>query len=391
MKVKQHPEDFHVEELTDVTPTSEGNYAFYRLTKKSLGTPEALQRLCQGLRLAPPRVSYGGLKDTHAHTLQHITIAHGPRRNWNKPPLTLEYLGQVSEPFQAQHIRANRFTILLRDFSSDTLTAALRELPQAAESGVANYFDDQRFGSVSTTGEFVARRLMAEEYEEALQLALCAHYSHDRSAVRKNKHLLRSGWGDWSRLKPLLPHGPAQRVVAYLAAKPQDFRGAVLQLPHPLLTLYLSAYQSHLWNKMLQRWFTQQFAAERLLTVKQKSGTILMPKTLTPAERDRLLTTEMPLPSARLKLEEDSPWHTLIADIMAEEGVPLAAMKFKHLREIFFSKGERAVWFLPQDFTWQSQPGEKPHRHHLRLQFTLPRGCYATMLIKRITAVERTG
>ena len=43
MKQKSLPEDFRVEELTDFAPT-EGPYAFYRLTKRGLGTPEAIRR-----------------------------------------------------------------------------------------------------------------------------------------------------------------------------------------------------------------------------------------------------------------------------------------------------------------------------------------------------------
>src|SRR5262245_30764341 len=109
MKVKQHPEDFLVEELTALTPSSEGAFAFYRLTKKSLGTPEAIERLSEALRVAPQRISYGGLKDTHALTTQHLTIIHGPRRHWRNPPLELVYLGQIAAPFHSTDIRANRF------------------------------------------------------------------------------------------------------------------------------------------------------------------------------------------------------------------------------------------------------------------------------------------
>jgi tRNA pseudouridine13 synthase len=60
-------------------------------------------------------------------------------------------------------------------------------------------------------------------------------------------------------------------------------------------------------------------------------------------------------------------------------------LKLKHIREVFFSKGERAAWFLPEELTWQAIPAEREGQKHLKLRFTLPRGCYATMLIKRIT------
>ena len=62
MKLKRLPEDFQVEELTTVQPGG-GDYALYRLSKKSLGTPEAIDRLVSRLKVQRHRISYGGLKE----------------------------------------------------------------------------------------------------------------------------------------------------------------------------------------------------------------------------------------------------------------------------------------------------------------------------------------
>ncbi len=50
MKLKRIPEDFQVEELTDVAP-SDGPFALYRLTKRWLGTPEAVEAILQCWRI----------------------------------------------------------------------------------------------------------------------------------------------------------------------------------------------------------------------------------------------------------------------------------------------------------------------------------------------------
>ena len=42
MKLKQQPEDFQVEELTDIAPTGQGAFALYRLEKRGWSTPDAL-------------------------------------------------------------------------------------------------------------------------------------------------------------------------------------------------------------------------------------------------------------------------------------------------------------------------------------------------------------
>ena len=43
MKLKRIPEDFRVEELPTIRPGERGRFVYYRLTKRGLGTPEAIE------------------------------------------------------------------------------------------------------------------------------------------------------------------------------------------------------------------------------------------------------------------------------------------------------------------------------------------------------------
>src|SRR6266566_7867723 len=124
MKIKQHPEDFLVEELTDVVAGDQGLFAFYSLEKRGWSTPDALQALRRRWKIDLHRISYGGLKDRHAHTLQYLTILRGPRRRLTHHDVKVEYLGQVPQPYTSRHIRANRFRLALRDLSTQALDHA---------------------------------------------------------------------------------------------------------------------------------------------------------------------------------------------------------------------------------------------------------------------------
>src|SRR5437870_4331214 len=124
MKIKQAPEDFHVEELTSVA-SGEGPFALYRLAKQGWTTPDALAILRRRWGVDRRRLGYGGLKDRHATTVQHITIFRGPRRNLTHQRLTVTYLGQVAKPFSAADIQANRFRLVLRALKATESAAAL--------------------------------------------------------------------------------------------------------------------------------------------------------------------------------------------------------------------------------------------------------------------------
>src|SRR5262245_64989972 len=113
-KLKQQPEDFEVEELTPVTPGADGPFALYLLEKHGWSTPDALAAVRRRWKVHPERVSYGGLKDRHALTRQHLTIRNGPRCNLTHEGVRVTYLGQVAAPFTSADIRANRFRITLR-------------------------------------------------------------------------------------------------------------------------------------------------------------------------------------------------------------------------------------------------------------------------------------
>jgi tRNA pseudouridine13 synthase len=390
MKLKQLPDDFYVEETTDVVPAQTGPFALYRMEKRGWSTPDALIPLRQRWRVEPRRISFGGLKDRHAWTIQYLTILHGPRRGFHHHDITVTHLGWTDEPYTSQSIRCNRFRLTLRDLTAEAVEQAEAALNRIAVAGLPNYFDDQRFGSVAGAGEeFIARLLVRGRFEEALRLALTAPYEFDRGPERKEKTLLRERWGDWKGLANSLRPGHARRLVDYLRVHPGDYRGAVAGLRPELRGLYLSAYQSHLWNRMLARWLMTRLRPEQLQPVALRMGEAPFPIDLDADQQAELAALHLPLPSSRLKLEPGDPRAELVQFVLAEEKLELHDMQVRGVREMFFSKGERAGLCMPAQLTHESAADElHPKRSKLTLAFDLPRGCYATLVVKAATARE---
>src|SRR5579872_6646638 len=124
MILKQQPDDFFVEELTSLAAGESGAFALYRLEKRGWTTPDALQMVRRRWRIDHRRMSSGGLKDRHAHTLQHFTILHGPQRELTHPGITVTFLGRVAEPFTSRNIVANRFRMVMRSASQHEIEYA---------------------------------------------------------------------------------------------------------------------------------------------------------------------------------------------------------------------------------------------------------------------------
>ncbi len=380
MKLKQSPDDFQVEEITAVAPGAEGPHAFYRMDKSGWSTPDALSAVRRRWKIDLRRLSYGGLKDRHAQTTQYLSIFNGPRRGLNHHTVTLTYLGQIPRPYASEDIAANRFRITLRDIAPALRPEADERLAALPAVGVPNYFDDQRFGSVPGPGaEFIARLLVKARFEDALKLALTGPYAHDDAAARAEKETLTRLWGDWAAAKDALPRGHARSLVDYLRVHPADFKGAVARLRPELRGLYLSAYQSHLWNRVLARWVERHASETRPLLF--KLGPLPMP--LKMADPAAFSALELPLPSSRWKPAEGDPRLPLVEEVLAEDGITLRDMQIRGVREMFFSRGDRPACLRPSEMRheWSDDERHKGRRKML-LDFALPRGAYATLIVK---------
>jgi tRNA pseudouridine13 synthase len=392
MKVKQQPDDFRVEELTEVTPGDRGPFAFYRLEKRGWTTPDALAAIRRRWQVAPQRLSYGGLKDRHAHTTQFLTIHHGPRRGLTHNTITLHYLGQVPFPYGSRDIRANRFHITLRDLSDAVAARALDDAAAVARDGLPNYFDDQRFGSVADGGEFVAKKMILGQFEEALKLALTAPYEFDPPDEKRAKAVVTDCWGRWTECKDRLPRSHARSLVDYLVHHPTDFRGALARLRPELQGLYLTAYQSHLWNRILSERLTEVVPGDQLRPIELKLGELPVPVRLDDRQRTELLALTIPLPAARWPFDPNAKWADAARRVLESVGLTWEGLKINRMRKPFFTRGDRAAFVIPHGLIATAAFDERhPGRPKLELSFDLPRGSYATMVVKRLLLGERRG
>lgn len=160
-RIKCRPEDFRVEERTDLKPSRRGRYRLYRLTKAGWNTVDLIVRLSRDLRLPRDAFSFGGRKDRQAVTTQMVTIRDRADRSTRGPGYTLDCVGSIDEPMTSQRILANQFMIVLRGMSPENALSVEANTAAVRSSGLPNYFDDQRFGSLDpdlgSLGEAILR------------------------------------------------------------------------------------------------------------------------------------------------------------------------------------------------------------------------------------------
>ncbi len=379
MKLKCKPEDFIVTELTDRRPTN-GGFCLFRLSKQGIGTLEALQIFQRSRNIAASQVCHGGLKDRHALTSQFLTVRNGPRSDFDHEAFRMEYLGQTDQPFGAEDILGNRFEIVVRSLQPQEARQLVASSHDVAQHGFPNYFDDQRFGSMGASNEFIAAKWCLKDYEQSLWLAMAEHNRHDDAAERQQKKILRDLWGQWAECKQQLSRSHRRSIVTYLVDHPEGFKKAFALINEKLRGLYLSAFQSAVWNRMLSLVIDNTASAANVGLRRIKIG-----DTDLPFPNCGIDIAELPLPSARCKgLSAET--RNLCEQALKPYNMTLPQMKLSFPRDRWFSRGLRNTLIKPTLGDVSIDNDEMfSGRHSVTLKFDLPRGSYATMLIKVLT------
>lgn len=366
MKIKQAGGDFVVEEALARKPLDDGPFALFRLEKSGLGTREAVGILARAWRLSPDAISFAGLKDRHGDTAQWIAVPRGRGRALQQRRLRVEPAGFTDRPLTRSDVGGNVFRVRVRDLSEGEARRLVSRGGDVARHGFANYYDDQRFGSMrATPGRLVAGEWLRGEHETALRLAIAAPSPQDPTRLRRRRRLLAERWGRWPELLRLLEPSPERSVVARLAAG-ASAREAYERLDEGLRSLHFSAWQAWVFNACLRRAVGAGPRAEGL-------------------GQEYVFSEGDPGPLRDLSIPLASPTaerHPLLDAALASEGVTRERMAGTPLR-----RGLRAAVAFPEGL--EIAPPEPDDlqrgRRLVSLAFGLGRGVYATMLLKRLT------
>ena len=394
MKIKVRPEDFVVREESEVQPLQETrDHLICRLQKVDWDTFGLLDLIARRLRIPKTDISIGGIKDRHAQTEQLISIKNRPglARTIRKMPqggnFSLTFLGYHIQPVAAAQIRGNHFTITIRDIRSEDTKTCLRIAWVAARFGVPNYYDEQRFASARHGKGFLGREIFRGSREKALRLYFTPS-RFDDAKTRALKSCVLENWYAWERCLPEA-FGEYRRILEYLCGHRRAFHKALSQIDRRYLVFLLNAYQSLLFNRILTRYLEvlQEQHHLELDPLDYGQGRLLFYNDLPQPLFEHLSTLTLPVPGWDSRFA-DPRIAEITAEILRAEGLELKDLKVRQLSRIYINGVERPAIVLPQAFSIE-QAGEDElykNREKVTLKFFLPRGAYATLIVKRLQA-----
>lgn len=413
MTLRRIPEDFRVVERPD--PAVVGPFraaaaggagadaadvavAVYEVTKTSLTTPEMLPRVAKAVGAKPDDhavLSYAGLKDKHAVTTQLVSVRmkDAGTRSWpaeiSGPAVAGRLVGFAARDADASWIARNDFTLVVRDLSPGAVRemgrrASLLNLPEERTGEertllVVNAFGEQRFGSARHGEGFAGRLLAKGDFEGALKLLIGTPARKDSGARREFTRILAEKWGQW---KACVRHMPrcAQLGAIEALAEGKTYREAFAALPYLDQEMAVEAYQSYLWNQAAAELVKTLDGAEPIET---DYGVI--PGVPARSVPEALRGLRMPTPAAGMTLK--APWGDAIGAVLRREGLRIEELRVPGLRRPSFDAVERELFVRAEGFSIsRAEPDElsKPGRVKTTVKFALPRGAYATVVMRML-------
>ncbi len=380
MKIKVIPEDFVVEEVLTVKHTRNDCWVC-TLEKVNWDTIGVIKVLARKLGISQKRVGYAGLKDRKAVTRQKISVYKVDKEQLETvkiPRVTITDI-EKGDWIQLGDHTGNRFDILVREVMMPVT------YKEQIDHGFPNYFGQQRFGDVRPITHKVGKALIKGDLEKAALIFLAQPYP-DEKYYSVRKHLWDTH--DFERARKEYPLS-LKYERAMLENIRSGYKEAFKALPLRLNTLFIHAYQAHLFNTIVN---------QRCKTV---PATVVEPgdivinwingkKVFTVAglhNMDNIAKEGLcaAAPIVGYKTVVKGRMKTITESVLKKERVTKEDFRIKEFPHLSSRGTYREILGKASDFSYSVV------KEGVRLQFFLPKGQYATVFLEELFKSQFNG
>jgi tRNA pseudouridine13 synthase len=356
---------YEIEKVCKPRWEKEEDYVIGVLQKKDWTTVNCLKKICKLLRISKKRVSFAGYKDRDATTTQLFSIYKAKREDVEKIKIKdAKILGSWywDRPIKAGDLLGNRFTIKINLSDEDILL--LGEILEETNYYVPNYYGKQRFG-VRENNHKIGKLILKENFLEAIVEYLTASKEGEDEGIKK----IRKNLKDNLNFKVALKEYPAflkneRKILEHLNKHPKDYIGALRTLGNTLL-LFVNAYQSYLFNKILSK----KIKDERIFDISE--GEYFCGLNWYSFPDVKRIDGKIPVGKV---IGYDTQLNKEEKEILDEEGIDIKMFKSKKIPELSCRGDYRALIVPVKDFIAKNS----------FISFELPAGSYGTVALSEL-------
>lgn len=399
--IKQHAEDFIVEEIPSYEPVGEGEHLYLFIEKRDLTTTQAVGIVARRFGVRRNAVGYAGMKDKRAITRQWLSV-HLPGHDETTPmEVTDERLITLKADWHANklrvgHLAGNRFTITIRECDETRVDNARQTLESLATTGFANRAGEQRFGSTARN-HLLGRSELLGDHQQTLDLLLGPTGAEGRADERARECYADGDYAGAFALFPRTARAERQALRALLDGG--DAERAVRTIDMTQRRFWVTAFQSAVFNRVLDlRIDSGELATLREgdLAIKQRNGAVFA------VDAETLNDPDTHTRLADLKISPTGPiWGSSMTtasgatgeierNALAETGVTLEHIAGFESRTRQPIAGARRALRAPMTNP-NAEAGSDERGPFIRCRFDLPKGAFATEIMREVmTSADHT-
>ena len=403
-KLRVRIDDFHVTELC-LYPAKkdQGNFTIAEVTSRNWETHTLVQELASTLHLSQRRISFAGTKDKRAWTTQLMSFDHVPPESLSSitiKDVSIHNIYQSNLPIRIGDLLGNHFDITIRNIPSHSTPEDIISLVSGFQAwgGFPNFYGIQRFGIIRPITHLVGKYIIQGDFEKAAMTYIGNPiHGENEEAYRQRTELEKTR--DYKKAFQSYPDSLnfEKAMLNRLLQDPTDFVGSFKELPKNLLMMFVNAYESWMFNKILSERIKRSLPIHQAIV-----GDIIYPM------RKQIIANE-PIPVTAANLEKVNQQITkkkaVVTGLLvgyesryaegemgAIEHAIIDAQKIDPrdfiIQEIPFlssAGSRRPLLALLPSLDWTLQNDElHPDHQALSLHFDLQKGCYATSLLREI-------
>ncbi len=420
--IRKSPEDFEVEEtLVDgskatIKSASEparpvlnsslvkNDYLLCKLVKRNWDTFVLLKQIAKQLDIDAERIQIAGIKDAKALTAQHVTIEGAQKHDISQVKLKdaqLTSLGYLHMPLSPYYSFGNSFkiTITSLNLSRATINKRISETTRQLRiaGGVPNFFGHQRFGTSRPVTHLVGKAIVNEDFERAAMEFLTLTFPNEHPCTQRARTNLKETGHFQSALEEFPPQLRYERLMlGHLIKLPTDFVGTFRSLPLRLRELFVQAYQSYMFNRVLSRRLSEGMSLQKAeigdYVLKADRNGLPLRRTAAKAKRETLDQINAEIAKSRMLLcvplfgsqQHFSDGHQgeIERRVFEEEQIRADGFRVKEMPEISSRGGLRPIQVPLVDLETNASEVSCSQGISLNVKFALHRGSYATVVLR---------
>ncbi len=258
-RLKRRPEDFVVEEISEFPQRDEsGRFVIAKVTSTNWEMNRLVRMISKSLGVSRNRIGFAGTKDKRAVTTQLMSF-DVPLES--VAALRLHQVGisdayRSKKPITIGDLIGNSFKVRVRGCMcrDEELSDAVERIasPLKGLGGFPNFFGVQRFGAMRPVTHIVGKHIVRGELEKAVMTYVANPIELEHEEAREARRALQET-SDFERALREFPKKLSfeRTVIAHLVNRPGDYAGSIASLPGNLQMMFVHAYQSFQFNRIL--------------------------------------------------------------------------------------------------------------------------------------------